>query len=143
MHKSSMTCSRFPTWLGQWMGPTYHLWHPDCILQITITAKVFILFFCKALYRPNVYFGISILIGRVRCTMPTFGAGRQSASIARLGSSTLILWWGMQLILVVCGCSHPLRVTRAAFRGRSTIGILSKVSPRMCVERAFGMLKGR
>ena len=129
MHKSSRTYTRFPTWLGQWMGLTYQLWHPNCMLQIITTAKGFILFFCRGLYRPSVYFGISILVGRVRCTMPTFGLGRQSVSIARLASSTLILWWGMQQTLVVRGCSHPLRVTKTAFRGRSTIGILSKAPP--------------
>ena len=37
----------------------------------------------------------------------TFGVGLQSASIARLASFTLILWWGMQHTLVVRGCLHP------------------------------------
>lgn len=143
MHRSFKICNRFPTWSGQWMAPTYRLWHPDCMLQITTTAKGFILSFCRALYRPSVCFGISISVGRVRCTTPNqWGrtAIGQYCEADKLYPHTL-----------VDDAAYPCRPWMLApFKGHKD-GLSREEyhwnfvqnSTRMCVERAFGMFKSR
>ena len=91
MHRSSKTSTRFRTWWGLSMAPTCPSFLPDCMLQITTTAKDSIPSFCRVWCLLNVCFGISTLVGLARCTMQTYGPGQKLASFVRRANSIPML----------------------------------------------------
>ena len=132
-----------PYVVGPWMGPTFLLSYRACTPPTTITARSSTPYSCRQLFLVNAYSGTLTLGGLVLCMTRIYGQGRISGNSARQGDSHLTFWLEMPHTRAGRGMLAPFnrhknRLTREQYNWNYV-----QSSTCVCIERAFGMLKGR